>query len=52
MTNAKLTHRVVTGYWLDAGDKLIRVSDTWDVFAMNNNGQAVISSLVLGKPLW
>lgn len=38
-----------TVYWLDRHDKIIRVCDFWDQFALENDGDNVISSRVVGK---
>lgn len=43
---------ISTKYWIDAEDRLIKVSETWDTFAENNDGRAVVSEAVIGKRLW
>ena len=39
-------------YWLDGNDKIILVSPSWDQFALDNDGEHVISSDILGKTIW
>lgn len=38
-------------YWLDAADRILRVSPGWDVFARANGGEALLGEAVLGQPL-
>lgn len=40
-----------TSYWLDNQDRIIDVSNSWDVFAKENNGETVISDNIIGKYL-
>ncbi|MDX6769184.1 MAG: hypothetical protein SF051_06600 [Elusimicrobiota bacterium] len=39
-------------YHVDARDELVFVNPQWDRFASENDGQAFLSHLVLGRPLW
>lgn len=42
----------VTVYWLDGSDHLVRVSDSWDVFALSNDGESCRWESIRGRPLW
>jgi hypothetical protein len=39
-------------YWIDAQDRLIRLSENWSDFARENDGEALMPDLILGKVLW
>ena len=39
-------------YWIDSRDRIIRVSEAWDDFAMANNGDGTRGESVIGKRLW
>jgi hypothetical protein len=39
-------------YWLNGQDTIIAVGATWDSFADENEGHAVVSGLVVGRSLW
>lgn len=39
-------------YWLDGNDNIISVNQSWDQFALDNDGAHVISSDILGESLW
>ena len=39
-------------YRVDDSDRIIFVNDEWDIFAAANEGDAILSSRVLGCPLW
>ncbi len=41
-----------TGYWLDNKYNICSVSDSWDTFAMENDGDSFVSEKVLGKSIW
>jgi len=40
-----------TEYWLDTDDRILRVSNTWNDFALNNDGIDVVSNRIVGKRL-
>lgn len=42
----------VTVYWLDRSDQIVRVSDSWDVFALSNEGDSSRWESIRGRPLW
>ena len=39
-------------YWLNSADTIIAVGSGWDSFASENEGQAVVADLVVGRSLW
>ncbi len=39
-------------YRIDAGDRIVEVGGAWEIFAADNDGQAVAAAKVLGRPLW
>lgn len=39
-------------YWIDAGDRLVRVNDAWDVFATENDAPDLTAERVVGQPIW
>lgn len=39
-------------YWLDKDDAITGVSGSWDYFALENDGNGVNSSEIIGKPVW
>ena len=39
-------------YWLDASDVIHAVNASWDDFARENDGDAILEDRVLGKPIW
>jgi hypothetical protein len=39
-------------YKINSQDEIVFVSDDWNAFAADNDGEAVLSPLVLGQPLW
>jgi hypothetical protein len=43
---------VSTTYWLDGQERIVRVSDNWDAFALANEGRASVASVILKRPLW
>jgi len=38
-------------YWLDSGNRIIRVNDEWDAFALQNDAEFLLRDQVLGRPL-
>lgn len=40
-----------TTYWLDRNNKIIKVSNNWNKFALENNGKDVLSEKILGHSL-
>ena len=38
-------------YWLDASDRIQAVNASWDAFARENDGEAILEDRVLGKPI-
>lgn len=41
-----------TSYWVDGKDLIIRLSSSWDDFALENGGKSVITTEVIGRPLF
>lgn len=41
-----------TIYWLDQDDRIERVGEAWDRFALDNDGATAIADLVTGRPVW
>ncbi len=39
-------------YWLDAEDRILRVSDSWDSFAVENGGSGAREQFISGRVLW
>ena len=39
-------------YKINSDDQIVFVSDDWDVFAVDNDGDAIVSSRVIGRSLW
>lgn len=39
-------------YKINSQDEIVFVSDDWNAFAADNDGEAVVSSAVLHQPLW
>src|ERR1700754_493162 len=39
------------GFWLDDANRISRVNDTWDRFALDNEGHDCTADAVLGRPL-
>lgn len=41
-----------TVYWLDGDDKIIKTSESWDEFAKDNDGDALVGQSVIGVSIW
>ncbi len=39
-------------YWLDEALRITAVSDRWDQFAQNNDGEQALGTLIKGRSLW
>lgn len=39
-------------YRIDGRDRIVEVGGAWEIFAADNDGQAVAAAKVLGRPLW
>jgi hypothetical protein len=41
-----------TIYWLDKNNMIIKLSDSWDSFAIENDGDVLSGQSVIGKKIW
>jgi hypothetical protein len=50
-TERMAEQHVTTSYWLDADDRIIHVSRSWDPFARENGGDQALAAQVVGRSI-